>query len=221
MTVLSLNQNGEYHITIRLKGPEDRIQLFHKVMTKCDPEWPWKSTVISQYVCKKCAGLTIHSPRVTPHDIKVAAKQVGHLKVKIYNFGPIKKCKGTNSSYDYANDRQRVTIKEAFELYTSDGRQNFYMKYCNGKHHIPNESRPAVIVPPEPSTKFTSTTTEVESVTSEQTLESTLIDTVLSERDLVETFVPVVTTNQPTPIGSLCQFPQGEEGYDESEGWVM
>lgn len=194
MTVIPVNQIGEYHIVIRLKGTPEKINLFHRVMLKCDPEWPWKSTMVSQYVCRRCGGMSYHSPRIQPHDIKVAAKQVGGVKVKIRNFAPLKNCRGSNMSYDYQNDRVRVTIKEVHELYGPHGVANFFAKYnTTTVPHTPSvvEAPTPLALPPASS-------------------EAILINTVLSEQE-------PATPNTITSEGSLTQY----HGEDEMCGWVM
>lgn len=207
MTVISHNHVGEYHIVIRLKGTPERIALFHRVMLKCDPEWPWKGNTASAYVCQRCAGLSYQSPRCSPHDIKVAAKQVGGVKVKIRNFAPLANCRGGNVSYDYQNDRIRVPINEIYKLYLAHGVVNFFDKYKG----TPTTPRIVTAVtqgrPPA-----------VEPVELPELPESILIDTVLQDQEIVIEPTPLLVGG-PTP-GSANQHPYGGEG-DDLEGWVM
>lgn len=88
----------EYHLILKLKGPPSSISLFHRILRRCDNDWPWKEMGGGR-VCEHCMGVIYKNPRVNPEDIKIAAKQVGDLHVKIRAYTPESKCKLPPQNY--------------------------------------------------------------------------------------------------------------------------
>ena len=70
---------GTFHICLRAKGDQKRVELFHAVMVKCDADWPFRSFRQGSRtrICEKCKGGVVTNPRFGPEDIKAAAKQCG------------------------------------------------------------------------------------------------------------------------------------------------
>jgi hypothetical protein len=118
---------GEYHILLRLKGPADRISLFHRLIKKCDGDWPFIDRAQIR-ACLKCCGVVWSSPRLGPEDFKAAARQVGGgLRVKIRNFAPGKNC------FPNPTDEKvkSLTPTEANALYAANGVKIFREKYIS------------------------------------------------------------------------------------------
>lgn len=83
---------GEYHLTLKIKGPTSAISLFHRLMRRCDNDWPWKDSSSGGRICEACYGVLYKGPRINPEDIKIAAKQVGDIHIKIRSYTPESKC---------------------------------------------------------------------------------------------------------------------------------
>lgn len=82
---------GIVHVHVRFKGEPDRIHLCNKILARCESEWPFSSKYGTTWVCPKCKGFKVSSPRIAPTDIKAAAAQA-RCKVKIYQFAPSTTC---------------------------------------------------------------------------------------------------------------------------------
>lgn len=106
--------HGPWHIAIRLKGSPDAIARFHAIMYRCEGDWPWSNTRrTSISVCDKCMGAVCQSPRVTPVDLKSAARQAG-CTVKVDKFAPETHCftetkKYCSTSYIPFDQAQKLT----------------------------------------------------------------------------------------------------------------
>lgn len=85
---------GEYHLILKLSGTPTSISLFHRLMRRCDNDWPWKENTGGR-VCETCFGIVYKGPRINPEDLKIGAKQVGDVRVKIRSFIPEAKCKNS------------------------------------------------------------------------------------------------------------------------------
>lgn len=83
--------NGEFHLILKIKGDPSAINLYHRLMRRCDSDWPWKESSGCR-ICEGCLGIVYRNPRLNPEDIKVGARQAGvHVKVKSYH--PESECK--------------------------------------------------------------------------------------------------------------------------------
>lgn len=61
-------------------------------MYRCEGDWPWMTTRrTSVSVCDTCMGVICVAPRVSPADLKAAARQAG-CTVKIDKFAPEDHC---------------------------------------------------------------------------------------------------------------------------------
>jgi hypothetical protein len=129
---------GEYHIRFRAKGTDRNLTIFHTMMQKIDHDWPWGPSHSNGRVCLKCCGATWNGPRIGVEDVKIAARQAG-VKVKIHHFGSQTKCRGSNLSYNWQLDQQRVTIEELHDLIAAHGVVKFQEKYIQ---------RPRIVTPP-------------------------------------------------------------------------
>lgn len=109
---------GSFHVILRLKGDQARVDLFHEILRRCDLGWPWKapaSYIVRTQQCDQCDGLIYSSPRCNPEDIKSAAKQAS-VGVKIVRFSPSVKC-FTESEQHHRT--RWVEIAEANRMYRS------------------------------------------------------------------------------------------------------
>lgn len=107
---------GAYHVILKLKGDQRRADLFHEIVRRCDPSWPWKTGMYSRVQqCDSCEGLVFSSPRVNASDIKSAAKQAA-VKVTIVRFAPSEKCVTEANKYQRS---KWIDIGQAHELYRS------------------------------------------------------------------------------------------------------
>src|SRR5579859_5928563 len=107
---------GVYHVVLKLKGEQRRVDLFHEILRRCDLSWPWKQGFYGRtQQCDKCEGLCFASPRINASDIKSAAKQAS-VKVTIVRFAPSTKCCPDTERYQ----RTRwIDVTDAHRLYRS------------------------------------------------------------------------------------------------------
>lgn len=93
----------DFHMSILLEGSPTNLAVFHSIMRAVDIDWPVSSSD-SKYtkICKTCSGLIFPNPRVTPFDIKAAAKQAG-IDCTIQRWAPEEKCQtgGNNPGVDW------------------------------------------------------------------------------------------------------------------------
>lgn len=90
MSATFTNVVGDYHLIIKLKGTPSAISLYHRLMRRCDTDWPWRATAGNR-ICEGCMGILYRNPRIPPEDIKVGARQAG-VHVKIKSFHPESVC---------------------------------------------------------------------------------------------------------------------------------
>ena len=105
------------HVSLKIKGDQEHVNLFHEILRRCDPSWPWKSGMFLRVQqCDKCKGLLFTNPRINAADIKAAAKQAGVKKVTIVRFGPSSKCYTENERY---TKTRWIDADDAHTLYRS------------------------------------------------------------------------------------------------------
>lgn len=107
---------GIYHVILKIKGDQKRVDLFHEILRRCDLSWPWKTGMYSRVQqCDCCEGLCFSSPRINASDIKSAAKQAA-VKVTIVRFAPSEKCTSEANRYQKT---KWIELSVAHELYRS------------------------------------------------------------------------------------------------------
>ena len=134
--------SGEFHLILKIRGNPRAIEFFHRLMRRCDSDWPWKETNGGR-LCQHCMGVVYSSPRINPEDIKIGAKQAskigeGEVRVKILHYAPQAGC--------FAPDaRVAPTMwvpKDLLEkLYSPNGREEV-RKVMRG-YDIPTPTHPA------------------------------------------------------------------------------
>jgi hypothetical protein len=200
------NYCGDYHILLRIKGPDDKVEIFHQLMKLMDQDWAYvgRDTV---RICKRCFGMVWHAPRISPTDFKAAARQVGGIKIKIRHFASVTACRGTNVSFDYVNDIHHLSQEEARSLYRAHGITTFREKY-SGK-----PSSGMVITLP-------STGVVVPQISPAAAPAIVAAAASTSPFDSQERLIAEVLTESPTtPTASTCSLSQWP-GYDgDLDGW--
>jgi len=86
-------KSGQYHVKLDIKGNDKAEKAFNALLNYIDPSYPIEDKVY----CTKCGGLHWKDPMLSPHDIKMLAKQIrpklsGLHKVKVAHFGPAADC---------------------------------------------------------------------------------------------------------------------------------
>jgi hypothetical protein len=118
MSTHSHTVSGHFHILLRCKGHAAQIRLFHGILSLTDSDWPYRLHTGSQ-ICETCMGLVYQNPRITPEDIKSAAKQAG-IHIKIKHFVPEKCCVPAGKSFP---STRWVPITLTHQLYGPHGVQ--------------------------------------------------------------------------------------------------
>jgi hypothetical protein len=90
MSVSAQSTPGNFHIVLKLRGPEEKIKIFHALLRKADSDYPWDKTFGTR-MCTRCNGLSWSTPRINPEDLKTAARQTG-VRLKIRRFSPERSC---------------------------------------------------------------------------------------------------------------------------------
>lgn len=124
----------DHHILLRIKATTDRIERFNRLLKKVDSDWPFDSCS-SIRVCLKCLGVVWATPRLTPSDVKAAARQVGEMKVKIRHFAPSTSCYGAGMS-----NLKYISSADAAALFLPGGPATF-----RTTHIAPTLALPSVI----------------------------------------------------------------------------
>lgn len=187
--------SGECHVLLRIKGPADRIDMFHQLIKKVDGDWPFHGRTMVR-VCKVCAGVLWNAPRIGPADLKAAARQVGALKVKIKHFATMKACRGTSASYNYSANVIHLSEAKAHDLYRSNGVTAFRAEHCLTPTVVP-----AIV---------TAIPTPIGPISEEQLIGEVLAD-------------PTPSAPLP-PLGSAVQHPHPDnwEGMESMDGvWLQ
>lgn len=110
----------DHHILLRIRATTDRIDCFNRLLKKVDADWPFGGTHSTVRVCLKCLGLVWGTPRLTPSDVKAAARQVGGMKVKIRHFAPSTSCHEAGMS-----NLKYISSTEAAGLFLPGGPTTF------------------------------------------------------------------------------------------------
>lgn len=121
--------SGPYHVTFKLRGTPESIELFHALVRRCESSWPWGPSMFQgnsaySYIhtrqipaCSKCKGVIINSPRIAPQDIKAAAVQA-KVNIKIFHYAQGEKCTGEGHGTTM-NHRELVSMKNSPLLYSA------------------------------------------------------------------------------------------------------
>lgn len=192
--------SGEYHILLRVKGPEERIAIFNHILKKCDGDWPFVARQAVR-VCKSCTGIIWNAPRIGPDDIKAAARQVGGITVKVHHFAPYLNCRTAGETYNYQSQVEMVPIADARRLFRGGGPAAFRAKYTPSvvtATVLPKNGLPPAIVAAVAAAPVVPPVLEVP-----QPSEDFLMGEVLSPMDSS----PDPASPSVAPQGSLCQFP--------------
>jgi hypothetical protein len=83
------------HVVIKVaRGTQADVRRFHVLCHECDPDWPYVGMIgqVNKFrECAICGGREYERPRLTPLDIKAAAKQCG-VKAKVLVYRDKAKC---------------------------------------------------------------------------------------------------------------------------------
>lgn len=111
----------DHHILIRMKGTPERLRRFHRLVGRCDADWPVSARRTTVRLCTKCMGVIWAGPRLSPTDLKAAARQVGGVKIKIRHFAPASACIEGSIKF--------LTIPETEELFLPGGPKALMEKF--------------------------------------------------------------------------------------------
>lgn len=86
---------GTAHVKVEVAGDASAVEKLHYLLHYLDSDWPyvrhrWQGEIAK---CKRCEGRVYYSPRLTPGNVKSAARQMG-TEVKIVKWAPFEKCRG-------------------------------------------------------------------------------------------------------------------------------
>ena len=97
------------HVRLHVAGSSTKIEMFHYILAKLDPDWPWRpdNHYDPNTQCAVCQGYIYPNPTINADGLRALAKQVdatnrasGGLKLKIKKFNVQARCKANEPDLD-------------------------------------------------------------------------------------------------------------------------
>lgn len=133
-----LSRNGVYrmdmpqqaHVKLHIKGSPEKIELFHFIAYRLDPDWPYNhdNNYTPEMHCGVCAGAIYLNPNMTADDLRALAKQVnatnrlaGGLQLQIKKFNVQARCTKDEETTGDTTETPAPEITGEVKVVTAEG----------------------------------------------------------------------------------------------------